>query len=261
VAAYPNRAKHRLAAGQLAVGLVLRQSRTVDIGPIARMCGFDFLSLDLEHSSLDVDTAAQIAMTATMAGIAPLVRAPQTALHDAARLLDSGAQGVIVPHVSSAREAREIVDLFRYPPAGHRSIAALMPQLAFERHPAAEAARLVDDETLLVAMLETQEAIDAADEIAAVGGIDVLLVGTHDLCAGMGIPGRVDDPRIEAAYRHVIAACRRYGISAGMAGVHDPKVSATLVEAGVRYIVAGVDTAFLVAGASQRASFLHGLLK
>jgi len=261
MAAFPNHAKRQLQAGQLALGLILRQARTVDIAAIARACGFDWLSMDMEHTSLDMDTAAQIAAAALPAGISALVRIPGKEPHHATRLLDAGAQGVIIPHVDTAEDAALFVSHCKYPPAGHRSTASVLPQLGFQSISGDEAMQAVNAETLIVAMLETPRAIDNADAIAAVPGVDVLLIGTNDLCAEMGIAGQFGDPKLEQAYRRVTAACKAHGKYAGMAGLHDPKLAAKFVEMGVRFIGGGTDLSFLMAGARQRTSFLRGLLK
>src|SRR2546425_1238607 len=98
-----------------------------------------------------------------------------------------------------------------YPPLGGRSTPGAQPQLAFKPIAPAEATRLVNEQVLVVVMLESPRAIENAEEIAAVPGVDVLLIGTSDLCAEIGILGQVGDARVEAAYRRVIDACRRHG--------------------------------------------------
>jgi 2-keto-3-deoxy-L-rhamnonate aldolase RhmA len=261
MAAYVNHAKRQLADGQLALGLVLRQARTVDIAAIAKACGFDWLSIEMEHSSLDIDTAAQMACAALPVGISALVRVPGREPHHATRLLDAGAQGVIIPHVDSAEEAALVVSHCKFPPVGHRSIASVQPQLAFQSISGADAMEAVNAEILIVAMLETPQAIDNADAIAAVPGIDVLLIGTNDLCAELGIPGQFADPKVEDAYRRVTAACRKHSAHAGMAGVHDPKLAEKFIGFGVRFVAGGTDLAFMMAGARQRVNALRGLLK
>ena len=121
--------------------------------------------------------------------------------------------------------------------------------------------RQVDEELLVIAMLESHEAIANADAIAAVPGVDVLHIGTGDLCAEMGIPGRFGDPKVEKAVRDVADACRRHGKHAGMAGIHDPTLAQKFIGFGVRFVAGGTDLNFLMAGASERARLLRGLLK
>ncbi len=259
--AYPNHTKRQLAAGKLALGMGVRQARTVDIAAIGKTCGFDWLFIDMEHSSLDVDTAAQIAAAALPVGITPIVRVPGKEHHHASRLLDSGAQGIVVPHVDTVEEARRAVSYCKYPPVGHRSVAGAQPQFAFQTVAVGESTQIVNAETLAVVMLETPTAIDHADAIAAVPGLDVILIGTNDLCAEMGIPGQFTDPRVEQAYRNVIAACRKHGVHPGMGGVYEPKLMQKFIGLGMRFILSGSDLSFLMAGGRERAGFLHGLLK
>ncbi|OGA22021.1 MAG: aldolase [Betaproteobacteria bacterium RIFCSPLOWO2_02_FULL_67_26] len=254
-----NHAKQRLAAGELALGMGVRQSRTVDIATIAKTCGFDWLFIDMEHSSLDVDLASQLAMASLGAGITPLVRVPGHEHYHASRLLDNGAQGIVAPHVDTVEEAKRIASACRYPPIGHRSIAGAQPQLGFRSVPVGEATKLVNAATLVVVMLETPKAIANADAIAQVEGVDVLLIGTNDLCAEIGIHGNFTDPRIEDAYRTVIAACRKHGKYPGMGGVYEPKLMEKYVGMGMRFILSGNDLSFLMAGARARAELLRGV--
>ncbi|MCJ0763413.1 HpcH/HpaI aldolase family protein [Variovorax terrae] len=254
-----NRTKARLQEGGLALGMGLRQARTVDIATIAGTSGFDWLFIDMEHNSMSIDTACQIAMAAVATGVTPLVRVPGHQHYHCARALDNGALGVVVPHVDTAEEARAIVDACRYPPMGHRSIAGNMPGLGFASLPVGEATQRMNDETLVVVMLETPKAIENADEIAAVEGIDVLLVGTNDLCAEMGIHGDFANPRVPEAYRKVLAACARHGKHPGMGGVYDPKLMAEYIGLGMRFILSGNDLAFLMAGARERSSMLRAI--
>lgn len=259
MAVIKNLTKERLKAGELTIGMGLRQARTVDIAKIARVCGYDWLFIDLEHNAMSIDTAAQISVAALDAGITPIVRASSHAHFHASRPLDAGAQGVVVPHVNDAAEARRVVEQCLYPPLGHRSVAGGMAQLEYEAMPMRDVVRIVNDETLVVVMLESPQAIDNADEIAAVPGIDVLLIGTNDLCAEMGIPGQFGDERVARAYDRVISACRNNGKFAGLGGIYDQELSPKFIRQGVRFVLSGNDLAFLMAGARARSAFLRGI--
>jgi 2-keto-3-deoxy-L-rhamnonate aldolase RhmA len=256
---YPNHTKRRLAEGKIAIGMGLRLARSVDIATIAKTCGYDWLFIDMEHNSMDVDTAAQIAMASLPVGISPIVRVPGKEHHHASRLLDAGAQGIVVPHVDSVEEAERAFAYCKYPPQGHRSAMGALPQFAYQSVPVGEATKAANEETLVVVMLETPDAIAKVDEIAAVKGLDVVLIGTNDLCAEMGIPGQFADSRVEDAYRKVVAACNKNGIHPGMGGVYDQKLMEKYIGYGMRFILSGGDVSFLMAGAKQRADFLHGL--
>jgi 2-keto-3-deoxy-L-rhamnonate aldolase RhmA len=253
----PNHTKRRLAAGEVALGMGVRQGRTVDTATIAKTCDFDWLFIDMEHSSLDVDMAAQLAMASLAAGITPIVRVPGHEHYHSTRLLDNGAQGVVVPHVDTVEEAKRVASNCRYPPIGHRSVAGAQPQLAFKNVPVGEAAKIVNAETLVIVMLETPKAIANADAIAQVDGIDVLLIGTNDLCAEIGIPGQFADARVEDAYRKVIDACKKHGKYPGMGGVYEPKLMEKYIQMGMRFILSGSDFSFIMAGARARTEFLR----
>ena len=259
MAAIENYTKRQLKAGKVALGMGIRQARTVDIAAIGKKCGFEWLFIDMEHSSLDVDTAAQICAAALPVGITPIVRVPGKEHHHASRLLDSGAQGIVVPHVDSVEEAQRAVSYCKFPPVGHRSISGLQPLFGFESVPPADFARMANEETLVIVMLETPQAIEKADAIAAVPGIDVVLIGTSDLTAEMGIPGQFADARVEDAYRKVVDACRKHGKFPGMGGVYDTKLMDKYIRSGMRFILSGSDTSFLISGGSERTRFLHGV--
>ena len=120
---------------------------------------------------MGLDTAVQISIAALGAGISPIVRVPKGCYDLATRALDGGAYGIVIPHVDTPEGACAIVDHLKYPPAGHRSVAGGLPQLAFRSAPLGEATAVVNANMLVVAMLETPEAIANADAIAAVPGI------------------------------------------------------------------------------------------
>lgn len=145
-----NHALAQLRAGKLAIGLGLRQARTVDIAQIAKTAGFDWLFIDCEHNSMGTDTAAQIASASLGVGITPVVRVAGKEHWLASRLLDNGAQGVVVPHVDTELEAKRIADHSRFPPLGHRSMGGGLQQIGFASMPVGETARIVNEETLVV---------------------------------------------------------------------------------------------------------------
>src|SRR5712692_11038785 len=241
-----NAAKERLAAGELALGVILRQARTVDIAPIMKSCGYDWLFLDLEHNSMDLDTAVQIAVAALGAGIAPVARVPAGQLWMATRFLDGGGLGIVVPHVDTPEEAHKIAQALRYPPQGHRSVAGGLPHFGYARVGLAESCATINAATLVIVMLETPTAIANAEAIAAVPGIDSLLIGTNDLAMEMGIPGAFGDERIVAAYKAVCDACRIQGKAAGIGGIYDEGLLRRYIAMGVRLVLAGGDLGFLV---------------
>lgn len=251
--AISNTTKSKLDAGELALGVGLRNARTVDIAKAMQTAGYDWLFIDLEHSAMPLDIATQISVAAQDKGITPIVRVPGFEHHHAARALDGGAQGIVVPHVDDVDTARQMVANCKYPPVGHRSAYGLLPQLDFAAHPLSETTGLINESTLLILMIETPTAVANADAIAAVSGVDALLVGTSDLTSEMGIPGQYEHPELVKAYETVIAACKRHGKHAGLGGVYAPDLMARYIEMGMRLILCGSDLSFMMAGARTQA--------
>lgn len=254
-----NIAKARMQRGGLAVGMGLRQLRTADAGIVAAACGFDWLFIDCEHNAMDLSTACDIATAALGQGVTPIVRVPGKEPHHSTRVLDNGALGVVVPHVDTVEEAQAIASQSRYPPIGHRSIARANPVTGFESLPIDQACREINEQTLVVVMLESPEAIENADAIAQVNGIDALLIGTNDLCAEMGIPGQFGHERIAEAYRVTIEACRRHGKFPGMAGVSEQVLQQRYVDMGAQLLLADQDLRLMMQAGKRCTEFLRGL--
>jgi len=257
----PNHALRQLRAGKLAIGLGLRQARTVDIAQIAKTSGFDFLFIDCEHSSMELDTAAQIAAASLAVGVTPLVRVAGLEHWHASRMLDNGAQGVVVPHIDTASEASRAAAACRFPPVGKRSMGGGLQQLGFASIPIGEAARIVNDETLVVVMIESPQGVTNCEEIASIPGVDALLIGTNDLCFEMGIPGQFNDARVAEAYKRVIAACRKHGKFPGMGGMYTPELLERHIAMGVQLVLSGSDYSLLMQAGAARATLVRGFQK
>ena len=255
--AIKNIAKERLVAGELSIGMGVKAVRGVEIARIMKTAGYDWLFIDLEHGPTSVETAYQISIAALDANIAPIVRVPHGELALATRCLDGGALGIVIPHVDTADEARAMVNAFRYQPLGHRSIAGGYPQFGFAPTPAAQVTKEMNDATLVIAMIETPRAVENAAEIAAVPGIDVLLMGTNDLCMEMGIPGQLDNERMVAAIQAVLDACKRHGKWAGLGGIYGKELLKRYIDMGMQMILAGNDLPLLVAAATEHANFVR----
>lgn len=255
-----NPAKQRLQQGQLALGMGVRGLRGVEVGRVMKTAGYDFLFIDLEHGAASVETAFQISVGALDAGIAPLIRVPNGELALGTRCLDGGGLGIVIPHVDTAEEARAMVDAFRFQPLGHRSIGGGYPQFGFAAVPAQEVVKALNDATLVVAMIETPRAVENADAIAAVPGIDVLLMGTNDLCLEMEIPGQLDNERVVAAIDSVIGACKKHGKWPGLGGVYGKELMKRYIGRGMRFVLCGSDLSVLLAAAQEQAGFARGCL-
>ncbi|MDB5412050.1 MAG: 2-keto-3-deoxy-L-rhamnonate aldolase RhmA [Rubritepida sp.] len=254
-----NLAKQRLFEGKLSLGFGVHHLRGSAVGALGAATGFDWLFIDMEHGAMSVDDATRIAMAALTQGCTPIVRCCKDALYEGTRCLDNGAMGVVVPHIDTAEEAKEVVNAYRFPPLGMRSWGGPPIQYGFKAPDAATAQKETNDEVLIACMIETEEAVENAEAIAAVEGVDVLMFGTSDLTATMGIAGQIGHPRVRAAYEKVAAACKKHGKVMGMGGVYDEVVARDYIAMGARFVLGGSDHVFVMAGASARSKFLRGL--
>jgi 2-keto-3-deoxy-L-rhamnonate aldolase RhmA len=254
-----NQVRARLAKGELALGFGVHHLRGSAVGMLAAAAGYDWLFIDMEHGATSVHEATQIAIAALGQGITPIVRVCKDAVFEGTRALDNGAMGVVVPHIDTVEEAKAVAAAYRFPPVGTRSWGG--PPFAFAMKPPsnAEAQVELNKEILVACMIETPEAVANANAIAAVPGVDVLLIGTSDLTAAMGISGQIGHKDVYAAYEKVAAACRAHGKTMGMGGVYDEQHAAAYIKMGARFLLSGSDHNLLMAGATARSKFLRGL--
>lgn len=252
-----NHAKEKLERGETVFSMTVRLVRSIDIASIAYAAGFDSVYIDMEHSSFPLDAAGQICMACSHLGVTPLVRVPGLDPTFIGRVMDVGAMGVIVPGVESAEEARAAVRAVKHAPRGERSLAGAAPQLHYRTFAAEQTVAALDDSSMVVAMIESQAGLDATEAIAAVEGVDMLLVGANDLSVALGIAGRMDDTAIDAAYERVIEAAHTHRKAAGIGGLGSrPDLIARYRKLGANYVSTGNDISMLSAAAARtRAQF------
>ncbi|MGY8992909.1 MAG: HpcH/HpaI aldolase family protein [Rhodospirillales bacterium] len=255
----PNHLKNRLAAGQLCASFNVLHWRSVNIAKIAEHLGFHWLFIDYEHNSMDVDAIAQMCIAALGTPITPIIRVPSHLSHHCTRLLDNGAMGVIVPHISTVEEARELVNNTRFPPIGHRSVTSPGAQLGYANLPRPEQVKILNQNTFVVAMIESPEGIENADAIAAIDGIDALLIGANDLAMEYGIPGQLNHKVIDKAFDTMCNACKKHGKHAGMGGVYDHALMQRFIGKGVRFLQAAGEMNLMEIGAKERMGFINSI--
>ncbi len=254
-----NHTLRKLKAGELVLGLGVHHLRTAAVPQLAAAIGFDWLFIDTEHGAFSIQEATQICLAALPTGITPIVRVCAGAIDEGTRALDNGAMGIVVPHVNTQAEARRIASAFRFPPVGHRSWGGPPAIYGFQPPSPAEAQVAINNEILVCAMIETPEAVANAREIAAVAGIDALLIGTSDLSAEMGVSGQLGHEKVQAAYAEVATACRAEKKFLGMGGVYDEQWAAHYIGLGARFVLGGGDHAFILSAGTARSRFLRGL--
>ncbi len=249
----------KIRSGEVTFGLGVYHLRGAVPSLVAKATGYDWLFIDCEHGSMTVQDASQISIAALSTGVTPIVRICAGALDEGTRALDNGALGLVVPHVDTVEQARSLVDAFRFPPLGHRSSGGPVAQYGYRPPPAAQLQSALGRDILLVAMIETPRAVENADGIAALEGIDGLLIGTNDLSAEMGLVGQLGHERVQEAYRVVGEACRRHKKVLGMGGVYDQELSKRYIGMGATFILAAGDHSLLMDAAAKRTEFLRGV--
>lgn len=255
-----NKVKEKLARDEVVSSMTVRLCRTIEVAQIAATAGFDTLYVDVEHNGYSFDITGQICMAALAVGVTPFVRVPTTRPEHVGAALDAGALGVIAPHIRSAADAIRLVRSAKFPPLGDRGAIGQLPHFGYRSLPTAEANRALNEATTVMVMMETVEALEHVEEIAEVDGVDMMMIGTNDLTAEMGIPGDYDNPKVRAAYQRTIDACRKHGKHVGVGGLAGrADLVAEFVKMGARYVSTGTDLGFLLGMATQKAKQVKDL--
>ena len=245
-----NRFKRALAAGESQIGLWCSLSSHYSIEIVAG-AGFAWLLLDTEHSPNDLESLLTQLQAAAAYPSSPVVRVPWNDTVTIKRVLDIGAQSLLIPYVQNPEEARAAVSAMRYPPGGVRGVAGTTRATRFGR--VKDYAKRAHEELCLLVQLETQQALRHIEAIAAIEGIDGIFIGPADLHASMGYAGEVANasvlPLIEDALRRIRSAGKAPGILVG-----DAELAKRCIEAGSLFTAVGVDVAILARGVERLAA-------
>jgi 2-dehydro-3-deoxyglucarate aldolase/4-hydroxy-2-oxoheptanedioate aldolase len=238
--------RRRVLGGETVFGLFLDLASPFAAELCAR-AGYDWLLIDLEHGGANEADLLGLIHATEVGGAAALVRPQSGERLRIGRALDLGAEGIMVPRLDSADQAREAVTFLRYPPAGVRGVALRARGAGLGRVAHADVGR-VHEGIVGIVQIESAGALDAVDAIAAIDGVDVLFVGPADLTHSLGIPGQFGSATYREALERVVAACRASGKSPGIL-VYDPAVVPDLLEVGFRFVGIGADGALVADGA------------
>ena len=213
--------------------------------------GFDWLCIDLQHGMIGYEDLKHMLPAISTTGVTPLVRVPWNDPAAIMKTLDAGACGVIVPMINSRQEALEAVSACRYPPEGQRSFGPIRAALYAGKGYAQEA----NGQTACIAMIETRQALDNLEEIAATPGLDGVYIGPADLALALGLSpvGDNDDPAHAAAITRIFQTCRSHGLAVG---IHTWSLEYTqrYLEKGFQFVTLGSDSGFM---ARMAAAELH----
>jgi 4-hydroxy-2-oxoheptanedioate aldolase len=217
---------------------------------LVSLMGFDGIWLDLEHHSTSDETAANL-MRAARVGTSDIIARPAKGeFMRMGRILEAGAQAIMYPRCESDEEAAELVRWAKFAPQGERGVDGANPDNPYCAMPMPPYLKAANENTLLIAQLESQAALEQADAIAAVPGIDVLMLGPGDLSVSAGIPYQFDHPLIEGAYRRVAGAVKKAGKWWGTVS-GSPDHTRKLLELGATFICHGCDVIMVKQGMEQ----------
>ena len=219
-----------------------------DIPDILETLPFDWFVFDTEHSPISMETVSHMIQVVDGTKVAPLVRVGVNDLYQIKQALDIGAHGVVVPLVNSRSDAEMAVNFCKYPPLGVRGVAPRKSADYGLR--TGEYIRRANSEVILVAQIETKEALEKIDEIMAVKDLDVMFVGPSDLTMSLGLVDDRANRRVRDAMKLVVRKCDEYGRAPGTMAL-TPEEARRAVSMGFRFVSLASDTRYLVEGAKS----------
>jgi 4-hydroxy-2-oxoheptanedioate aldolase len=250
-----NYVRAKLKRGEPSVGTWLTLPDPTAAQLMSRV-GFDWLTVELEHTPVTFETAAKSFAIIAATGAVPLARVPWNHGENIKRVLDTGAWGIVVPMVNSRAEAEAAVAAARYAPLGARTIGGQLHAANFQTDVATYYAR-ANEEILVVLMAEHVHAIEAADEILSVPGIDVIFIGPNDLHNSMGKPPSFDSEHKEFvdAVQHILKTAKKHGVAAGI-HVVDAPAAKRRIEEGFQFIAVASEAGLMLSKAQEVTRFL-----
>jgi 4-hydroxy-2-oxoheptanedioate aldolase len=249
-----NHFKELLKSGKPAVGTLI-QLPSPPVVEVLAQAGFDWLLIDTEHGPIDAEKLQAMIRATSGTPATPIVRVACNLDWLAKRALDAGALGVMMPGVNSAEQALAAVRAVRYPPEGNRGFGPTFAALRWSLT-AAEYMEQANDAVMAIVQIEHVDAVARIDQILAVPGIDLALIGPYDLSGSMNLLGQVAHREVQAAIDRVLKAANKANVPAGIFGVTADEINRYIAQ-GFRAILAGVDAAFLAAGAKGMLSLIR----
>ncbi len=232
--------KHMASHRRLKAGHFIFEFDTPGIGYILKHAGCEFTILDTEHSGFGIETVKRVMAYMRAAELPTIVRSPSRDYKDVARTLDAGADGVMLPMVSTADEAKSIIHSMKYVPAGGRGVILRSAVDRYTAGPTMEKLAAQNRRTMLVVQIETAEGVENAHAIGALEEVDCLWVGHFDLSCSLGIPGEFEHPKFLEAIDAVVEAGRATGTSLGRL-VPDADTGIALYKQGFDFIAWSAD--------------------
>lgn len=235
--------KHKLQNNELTIGSWITLGHPA-IAEIMAKSGFDWLTVDMEHSAITLHEAQQLIQVIELSDCVPLVRVGENNPNLIKRVMDAGAYGVIVPMINNAKDAKDAVEAVKYPPIGKRGVGLARAQgygTDFDNYK-----KWVENDSIVIVQIEHIDAVMNIDEILATEGVDGFIIGPYDLSGSLGIPGDFNHPKVIEALEHVKNAAQRANIIAGFHVVPpEPEQVKIKINEKYRFIAYSLDTLLL----------------
>lgn len=238
-----NSLKNKIRRREITIGSWITLGHT-SIAEIMAKAGFDWLTVDMEHSAITLYQAQQLIQVIELCGVVPLVRVGENNHTLIKRVMDTGAHGVIVPMVNTREDAIKAVNAVKYPPIGARGVGLARAQgygLEFDKYK-----DWANKESVVIVQIEHIKAVDNLEDILKVEGIDAFIVGPYDLSGSIGHPGEFEHPEMIAALRKIMEVSKQLNIPAGFHVIQpDVDVLMTKINEGYKFLAFSLDTLFL----------------
>ena len=235
--------KQKLKNNELTIGswIMMADSMSVEVMALA---GFEWLVVDIEHTPIDMETVKTLIITIQAHDMKALVRVSKNEEVVIKKVLDMGADGIIVPMVSSKEDALQAVDYAKYPPVGKRGVGLYRSTKYGTKFK--EYKKWVDEELVIIAQIEHIDAVNNIDEILSVDGIDGTIIGPYDLSGSMGYPGEFERDDVKVAVQHVLDRCKEHNMPSGFHVVDtEPEKLNLKIEQGCTFLAYGIDYFFM----------------
>jgi 2-keto-3-deoxy-L-rhamnonate aldolase RhmA len=208
--------KERLHSGEFLAGTMVQELDGTRLVKVLVESGFDFMFIDCEHGPYSYESVGDMIAATDFERMIPIVRVAEIRKEAILKILDLGPGGIMVPGIKSAEEVREAIRLMKFKPLGERGFATFKYYNNYSDRPARELLDAANQAQMLVVQIETREAVDCIDEIAALAGVDALLVGPGDLSLSYGYPGVKKQPDVLKAIEKVMAAAQKHSVAVGV---------------------------------------------
>jgi 2-dehydro-3-deoxyglucarate aldolase/4-hydroxy-2-oxoheptanedioate aldolase len=253
-----NTTREKLSRGETALGCGVQAYRSSEIPRTFAAAGFDYAFIDMEHGAFDLETVQDMIRASVDNGITPIVRVGELLYSLVCRLLDAGAQGIILPRVEDPAILREALSWMRFPPMGKRGYGVNPTMLRYEARNFPEIIEHQNKNILSVVQFETTTAMERADELLSLTGFDVAMVGPADLSISLGIPGQFDNPLLVSTVDKLIEKCKQHGVVPGIQ-TRSLAMSKFWAQRGMKFIGTAADYALLLEKAKETVNALRSV--